>query len=88
MPCREIDADLQRKCGQEIEEGDNSRQEEEVLDTGDGFHEEEETAEEGLHRLEEEDGAVIVSFPVVKNPHVLRKRNQDSESEHSVKDHP
>ena len=86
MPCREIDADLQRKCGQEIEEGDNSRQEEEVLDAGDGFHEEEETCEEGLHRLEEEDGAVIVSSPVVKNPHFLRKRNQDSESEHSVKE--
>ena len=39
-----------------------------------------------MHRLEEEDGAVIVSSPVVKNPHFLRKRNQDSESEHSVKE--
>ena len=41
--------------------------------------------EEGLHRLEEEEGAVIVSSPVTKNFPISRNRSQDSESEHSEK---
>ena len=41
-------------------------------------------AEEGLHRLEEEEGAVIVSSPVPNNFPLSRTRNQDSESEHST----
>ena len=71
----EIDAAMQRRCGQEVEEVEEVKQEEEEQETC--FDLEEEKVE---LRVEEEEGAVIVSSPLTA-PATLRARSGDSESE-------